>query len=480
MINTELINRYLARFATGYPPARLISPATCGDGIEVYDLDTQLDYALRFTKDADHLDLLKFVPASGAATRMFQGLFAALDALDKSKPIPADARLFLDNVSVFPFADTLDAVLQREAGCTLDQALNQGKYRDILMTILDKSGLNFAETPKAFIPFHFRPDNSPETAMMAHFEEACRYVRSDGLARLHFTVAPDYIEQASEHASHCAFSFPDTVFDVSFSVQDPETDTPAVFMDNSPVLLENGLLLKRPAGHGALIHNLDCLRADIIFIKNIDNVAPCDKALAHAHFKHVLAGRLLELRDAVFEALRSLETGDDVSARLLAGSIFKDVSANTSAAALFKLLNVPIRVCGMVRNAGAPGGGPYWVRGGNGLGSLQIVESAQMDVQNPQQVAIAARATHFNPVDIVCITKDYKGRPFQLRQFIDHETGFITRKTYRGKNIKALELPGLWNGAMARWITVFVEVPSETFNPVKTVNDLLLKGHRSD
>jgi hypothetical protein len=478
MFNTELTSKYLARFTTGFPPAKLVAAATPDNGIETPGSDEQLDLVINYRNQRNGLNILKFVPASGAATRMFQPLFQALAEIDGHRPMNVAARKFLDNISVFPFAEMLDEVMQSEYGCQLQAALEGEKYADILTAVLDKSGLNFAETPKAFIPFHRGADGHPETAMKAHFEEARRYASADGFARLHFTVAADYLEMAREHAAACAFGYDDTVFEVSFSVQDPATDTPAVYEDNSAVLLDNGSVLMRPSGHGALIYNLSNIEADIIFIKNIDNVAPASGVERQTHFKEMLAGRLLQLRDEVHNALRALETGDDSKARRLAHKFYKDLDAEVSAASLLKLLNVPIRVCGMVPNAGAPGGGPFWVRQNNGLATLQIVESAQTDTRNDAQMQIVQGATHFNPVDIVCCIRDFKGKPFSLPDFIDNEAGFIVQKTYKGRKIKAIELPGLWNGAMARWISIFVEVPAFCFQPVKEINDLLGPLHR--
>jgi hypothetical protein len=479
-VNSEHLSKFLARFASGFPAVDLIAPAIVGDGIIKPDTDKQLDWVLKYRAEKKQLDILKFVPASGAATRMFKHLFEALDALDLQEPVSEQALYFLENIHLFPFAATLDATMCRDYKISLQKACDNRDYKTIIIALLDKTGLNFAETPKAFVPFHTDTQGNPETAMFAHFEEASVYAEVEGYARLHFTVSPDYVETAREHAAQCAFAFQNTVFEVSFSEQDAQTDTPAVYSDNSPVILDNGAILTRPGGHGALIHNLNALDADIIFIKNIDNVATKAASQKNAHFKEMLGGYLIELRNEVYEALKLLERGIDQPGRTLALRLFKDIDPNVPVSTLFKLLNAPIRICGMVVNVGAPGGGPFWVRMPNGLGALQIVESAQINMASEKQREISRAATHFNPVDMVCCIRDYKGQAFNLLEYVDPETGFITQKTYRGKSIKALELPGLWNGAMARWITVFVEVPSHTFSPVKSINDLLQPLHRAE
>lgn len=438
-LGEEEVERQLALFENPPPPVRLDRPATVDDGILRLDEGRQKALAERFEREMGRAAATKMVPASGAATRMFRGL---------EDPESDDARRLLDRLDEFPFAGELSG----SAGAA--GTAGTAGAREILDRLLGEPGLGYALWPKGVIPFHRYPDErGVRTPFEEHLAEAAEHLRdADGLCRLHFTVS----------AAHEAL-FRDLLatrgrelerrlgvrFEVSFSHQDPATDTVAVTPDNELFRQDDGSLLLRPGGHGALIGNLDALGragAELVFLKNIDNVVPDDRKPLGMHWKKVLGGLLLELRE---------ETPADR----------------------------PLRVCGMVRNRGEPGGGPFWVRTETdtevGKKSLQIVELSQIDAADPEQREIFERATHFNPVDLVCSVRDPSGEPWNLHRFVDPSTVFIAEKSHQGRPLKALERPGLWNGAMAGWRTVFVEVPLATFAPVKTVFDLLRPEHRA-
>jgi len=381
-------------------------------------------------------------------------------------------------------------------GLDIEALITEGRYKEILEYTLKPKGLNYADFPKGLIRFHRYPERS-RTPFEEHLFEAAAYTLDRNMvARVHFTVPAEYEELIKEHIENVRgyYEASGVKYEVTFSTQNPSTDKIAVGLDNKPFRDSNGRLVFRPAGHGALLDNLNDLRGDIVFIKNIDNVVP-DRLKHETYiYKKALGGYLVELQRDIFRYLERLTSGN-VSWQLIT-QVFEFVRYELSTIPpeavekrgsreekinfLISKLNRPLRVCGMVKNEGEPGGGPFWVRHEDGTLSLQIVESSQVDMESSGQRAIWESSTHFNPVDLVCGVRDHLGNPFDLKRFTDPNTGFISIKSMDGRELKTLELPGLWNGAMANWNTVFIEVPLITFNPVKTVFDLLRKEHQPE
>lgn len=469
----EKVNNQIAIFKKGAPYANLIEAATKEKGIKVLDKETMISYYNQKNKSVKKIN---FVPASGAATRMFKDLFAYLEG-----GIKTDAVIqFLTQINKFPFHNNI----------AHKEKLSEKEL--IAYVLLNKEGLNFGNLPKGLIPFH-KYDDGVKTAFQEHFYEALYYANNNNELLLHFTISEEHLEGFNQELNRFKEAFEtehNVSCEVDYSFQKKSTDTIAVNIDNTP-FLNNGELLFRPGGHGALIENLNDINADIIFIKNIDNVALNEYALSNASYKKMLAGKLLEVQEKAFKYLEQIFEDKTVEEALIQEirtfaqselnvvlpKDFNTISLQERIDFLSEKINRPIRVCGMVKNEGEPGGGPFWVADNEGNVSLQIVESAQIDIANEAQLAILQGATHFNPVDIVCGVKDYKGDKFNLLDFIDNTAVFISEKSKNGKQLKALELPGLWNGAMAYWNTIFVEVPLTTFNPVKTINDLLKPAH---
>jgi len=484
-ISEEEIARQLALFAAPPPAARLDRPCTVGDGIAVLSEPDQQAALQAGAQAAAAGRLLKLVPASGAATRMFQALIAVRNAREpltragleqRAAAGDGDARellTFADNLPRFAFAEALAAKLGTRRGLA-----------DLLAALLDADGLAYASSPKGLLLFHRYPDGS-RTAFEEHVVEAARYGRAaDGTARLHLTIAPEHEDafraELARVRGRCEARH-EVRLEVAFSHQKRATDTIAVDLDNRPFRGADGRVLFRPGGHGALIENLNDLQGDIIFIKNIDNIGPDHTRDDVVGCARLLSGHLARVQQQVFAHLAAVAdaTPDpgriDAAQRFASDTLRADVSSPRE---LRALLDRPLRVCGMVRNTGEPGGGPFWVRGSDGSCTQQIVESAQVDQSREDQRAIFAAATHFNPVVMACGVRDWRGRPFDLRAFIDPTAVFIARKSSDGRPLKALERPGLWNGAMGHWNTIFVEVSDATFTPVKTVNDLLRPAHQ--
>ena len=489
-ISPNQIDQQIQHFVQGFPYLNVIKAATIGDGIVRVPDEQLVSYIRRFDEATHQRDLVKFVPASGAATRMFKSLFAALDGKSDKSTDEVFARL-----SDFAFYDDLKAVMATK-GADLDAALAANDRITVLRFLLSEEGLDYGSLPKGLLKFH-RYDDGPRTPVEEHLVEGASYANSDGRVRIHFTVSPEHrerFERLIELEKEDYEAWLGVTFDVSFSEQKKSTDTISVDMANEPFRNTDGSLLFRPAGHGALIENLNDIDADLVFIKNIDNVVPDAIKETTITYKKVLAAVLLDAQQQVARLQGLLGESDDVSDGYLteAGELmrrtlftlppdgFEDWSNGEKLAYLRRKLHRPVRVCGMVKNVGEPGGGPFWARNQDGSVSLQVVESAQIDLGNPAQKAIFDEATHFNPVDLVCGLKDRHGQKYDLPTFRDPQTGFITAKSKDGKELKAQELPGLWNGAMADWNTIFVEVPLITFNPVKTVNDLLRKEHQPE
>ena len=491
-ISEEKLNAQLEEFKTGFPFLKLEAAASVERGIiattpeEVKKFET----AWEQYKAQGHT-IVKFVPASGAASRMFKDMFAFVDA-EYDVPTTDFEKKYFDNIRKFAFFDALDEVCKKNTGLGVDELIAKGRYKDVAANMLKPEGLNYGQLPKGMLLFHSY-EEGPRTPMEEHLVEGALYAASDGKAAVHFTVSHDHLplfkQRVAEKADGYAKKY-GIPYDISFSEQKPSTDTVAANPDNTPFRNSDGSLLFRPGGHGALIENLNEIDADVIFIKNIDNVVPDRLKDDTVTYKQVIAGILVSLQQRAFEYLNMLESGaynhdkleeiirfvqQDLCCRK--GDI-KNLEDADLVIYLKKKLNRPMRVCGVVKNVGEPGGGPFLTYNQDGTVSLQILESSQIDKNNAEYMEMFTKGTHFNPVDLVCAVKDYQGKPFNLPDFVDRTTGFISSKSKNGKELKALELPGLWNGAMSDWNTIFVEVPLSTFNPVKTVNDLLREQHQ--
>jgi len=500
-LTIEKIQEQIQLFKEGLPFVEIKHVATLGNGILALAQKEKQHYINYYDNKRDKISILKFVPASGAATRMFKFLFQFLKDYDfKKESINSyinrnkaqELSLFFVGLEKFPF---YDEVLKNTKKCNPNYdglSINEQRYL-FVNTMLDQDGLNYGFCPKGLLPFHKYKDHI-STAFEEHLFESALSASSNGNSNLHFTISEKYnhtFDAEFRRIEHIVEEKTKTAFQISFSYQKESTDTIAVDLRNIPFRDEMGNLIFRPSGHGALLENLNDLDADIIFIKNIDNVVIFKFEEQVAESKKALAGLLLETQAQVFQYLEGLQNTalnqDELSeiAQFLSKKLnvvispeFEKYSQKFQKAYLIEKLNRPIRVCGMVKNEGEPGGGPFWVRDENGDISLQIVESAQIDKKDKHQKDIFKRSTHFNPVDLVCGVRDYQGNKFDLTKFVDPKTAFITLKTKMDTELKALELPGLWNGSMANWNTIFVEVPLITFSPVKTVNDLLKASHQ--
>tara|TARA_Y100000782_G_scaffold115548_1_gene159925 strand:+ start:2430 stop:3926 length:1497 start_codon:yes stop_codon:yes gene_type:complete len=481
-ITEERVKEQIEYFKSGFPFIKLNRPCIPQDGIiqlETSEIERLLEV---YEAEAAETDFLKFVPASGAASRMFKHLFSY-----KNGDENALAESFIQGIEKFAFYNELKEALSK-GGFELNQLITQKDYETIFSYVLEsEKGLGYGQLPKGLIDFHLYP-NGPRKAVVEHFVEGVGYAKGgDEVVRLHFTVSVDHKEKFETYLKPLIINLKERFgvgFEIEYSFQSPSTDTIAVDMENAPFRLDNGTVLFRPGGHGALINNLNDLDADVIFIKNIDNIVPERLQEETIRYKKVLCSKLLELKAQRDYYLRLLQNGNvdqetqETIAEFAIHQLKLDVKGNPSAVELYGLLNRPMRICGMVKNEGEPGGGPFWVEDKAGNLSMQIVEKSQIDIDNPEQADILSQSTHFNPVDLICATKNHMGEPYDLVKFRDPETGFISHKSLQGRELKALELPGLWNGAMAHWITLFVEVPLITFNPVKTVNDLLKPNHQ--
>jgi len=482
----------LASFEKGFPYLPLYGSATSGHGILCLKAEEEISY---LTKWEDYLNgpctVMKFVPASGAASRMFKDLFEFLNAANEQPATPFEKHFF-EHIEAFAFFAELNDVCLKNEAKNPQQLMQEGHYKAIVSNLLKPEGLNYGALPKGLLSFHHYSDGVRK-AITEHLVEGALYAKNaKGDVRVHFTVSPEHralFEAVIKQAAPAIENKLGVHFSISFSVQKPSTDTIAADADNQP-FREHGELVFRPGGHGALIENLNDLDADIVFIKNIDNIVPDRLKDTTVRYKQLLAGVLVSLQEKAFSYLRLLDNGNYTHEDLLEIIRFlqrnlytryentKHFEDSELAIYLKHKLNRPIRVCGMVRNQGEPGGGPFWAFNADGSCSLQILESSQIDLKDPAKKALFEQGTYFNPVDLVCAINDYKGKAFNLSEFVDPQTGFISRKSKNGKELKALELPGLWNGAMSDWNTVFVEVPLLTFNPVKTVNDLLRPEHQ--
>jgi hypothetical protein len=489
----------------GVPYMKLDRPCTVGDGIRSVSKEELKELAKIFHEYGKERELVKFVPTSGAASRMFKTLFNFYDRYPqiqrdsvalKAQKGDKDSQyllMFMDGIRKFTFYDDLKSVMS-EDGLDTDTLIDDGSFKEVIEYLLGQKGLGYAQLPKALLLFHKYPDGN-RTAFEEHLVEAVEYVRDvNGMCRLHFTISPEH-KQAFEgffgkimphyeehYGSH---------FNVDFSVQERMTDTIAVDLENKPFRLNDGTIFFRPGGHGALIDNLSNIDGDIIFIKNIDNVVHDRFKDQTFQWKRAMGGCLIQIQQKIFSYLERL-TKEPLDEELLDEAIEfakndlyiipsngEDViSAKEEQAFLISKFNRPIRVCGMVRNVDEPGGGPFWVKSKDDSLSLQIVENAQIDPESEEQQTVLRSSTYFNPVDIVCGVRDRHGKAYDLRRYVDPAAALISIKSKDGRELKTLELPGLWNGAMSGWNTIFVEVPLITFNPVKTINDLLREQHQ--
>lgn len=492
-ISEAQIAEQLACFEKGFPYLELSAAASVENGgILVADADLQEKYLKAWDayKDGDK-KIVKFVPASGAASRMFKNLFEFLGA-DYSEPTTDFEKKFFSRVHDFAFYDELNEACIKNTGKDIDTLIAEKNYKAVVANLLESAGLNYGALPKGLLKFH-RYEDGVRTPLEEHLVEGALYAAGKtGQVNVHFTVSTEHralFQQLVDEKVAAYSSRFGVQYQVSFSEQKPSTDTVAADMENKP-FRDNGKLLFRPGGHGALIENLNDLDADIVFIKNIDNVVPDRLKADTVTYKKLLAGALVTLQKKAFEYLELLDSGHysheqlETIIRFVQRDLrcrradIKNLEDADLVIYLRKKLNRPMRVCGMVKNVGEPGGGPFLAYNPDGTVSLQILESSQIDMKDPEKKAMFEKGTHFNPVDLVCAVRDYKGNKFNLLNFVDKATGFISYKSKNGKDLKALELPGLWNGSMSDWSTVFVEVPLSTFNPVKTVNDLLREQHQ--
>lgn len=487
-LTSETIQKQLDIFENGIPKLAVKGPAVINNGIKRIG-EEQIDYFqdvyFRYLSTGKVVE--KFVPASGAATRMFKDLYAFLNDGKLTEPL----KHFKDHLTKFPFYDELREELIRH-----DLDAEHAGLAHWVELLIDEKGLNYGNLPKGLLSFH-KYKEEVRTPVGEHLIEGASYARQQSNeVKLHFTVSGQHRELFKALIDERADKYEKRTgikFNIKFSEQKSSTDTIAVDENNTPFRNEDGTILFRPGGHGALIENLNDLNSDIVFVKNIDNVVP-DRMKEHTNrYFRLLGGMLVDLQQRIHNNLGWLKKEAFLDApekldklisfikndlMLTLPESFSEMSAEDKVVFLRDKLSRPIRVCGMVENTGEPGGGPYWVEGSDGSKSLQVLEMAQLDTSSDEVNEMVAKATHFNPVFMACMLRDYEGNKFNLLDYVDHSTAFISHKSVNGKPLKALELPGLWNGAMADWITVFVEVPIEVFNPVKTVNDLLRPEHK--
>jgi len=486
-ISVATVEQQLNSFVQGFPYLNIKRVAAIGEGL-LQLTESELEVAIEtwehYLQGTHQIE--KFVPASGAASRMFKDLFEFLNG-ENDVPTTPFEKHFFEHISRFAFFADLNEACLRNEELTIDELIKAGRYKDVIANLLEKKGLDYGTLPKGLLKFHRYPHEN-RTPFLEHLVEGALYASSNGQSSIHFTVSSEHRQLFEAHLAESLAAYEEKFgikFHITFSEQKPSTDTIAADEHNQPFRTNDGKLLFRPGGHGALIENLNDLEADIVFIKNIDNVVPDRLKETTIIFKKVIAGLLVALQQQTFAYLKELDNPSISDAKLLVIAQFcakrlnnhnpeqTKLSREELIAYLYGKLNRPIRVCGMVKNEGEPGGGPFLTENSDGTVSPQILESSQI-----KEKALMAQSTHFNPVDLVCALKNYQGKKFNLRDYVDQKTGFISSKSSGGKELKALELPGLWNGAMSDWNTIFVEVPIETFNPVKTVNDLLREQHQ--
>ncbi|MEP0367903.1 MAG: DUF4301 family protein [Cyclobacteriaceae bacterium] len=494
-LTKDQVEYQISKFKSGFPPSDLVKPAKPQDGIVVLSDEQISSYIDFYKKNLSSLKIVKFVPASGAASRMFKKLFAFMTEYKGTEGDYEKLTADQDKGSMFHFFKSLQDFafyedLQKTFKSTsLEESLLKKEYVNVVEKLLGDDGLSYGSLPKGLLKFHKYEDKS-RTPVEEHMVEGAQYAKTaSGEVHIHFTVSPEHQEKFEEHIAEIKSSY-EAEFGVkivvTYSQQKPSTDTIAVDMANEPFRNPDDSLLFRPAGHGALLENLNDIDADLIFLKNIDNVVPDNLKEETIKYKNVVAGLLLAYKKKIKEEAQALENGGSVDSGLallkelgfIPPAEVQSLSEEEKRKDILKKLKRPLRVCGMVRNDGDTGGGPFWVKAPDGTVSLQVVETAQIDLTNPAQKEIFGQSTHFNPVDVVCSVSDYEGNKIDLMEHRDMDTCFISQKSKDGKDLKAMELPGLWNGSMSDWNTVFVEVPLITFNPVKSVTDLLEKEHQ--
>jgi hypothetical protein len=487
-----IVEEQIRNFKDGFPFLDIDFAAKIGDGILELD-DSALQKAVNdYTAKSKDKTIVKFIPASGAASRMFKNLFGFLEKEDNNLEKDKFVKTFISEIKSFAFYEDLNNSLKKE-GSSISKAIEDKEFALIIRHLLADDHLSYGSLPKGLLKFHQYAEES-RTPVEEHFVEGAQYgIGKGNTVRLHFTVSPEHQKKFEEKVSEVQPRMEKKFgvkFEVSFSQQKKSTDTIAVDMNNQPFVEEDGEILFRPAGHGALLENLNEINADLVFIKNIDNVVPDRLKDTTTTFKKAIGGLLVDAQDKTFAALKQLDDkitetsvnqAREVLTEVIGGKLtpsYVNKNLEEKAAWLREKLNRPMRVCGMVENTGEPGGGPFWVKDQDGSLSLQIGETAQLNLEDKEQEAHLKSSTHFNPTDLVCGIRDYKGNAFNLMDFRDPRTGFITQKSKSGRDLKAQELPGLWNGSMANWNSIFVEVPLITFNPVKTINDLLRDVHQ--
>ena len=500
-LTIDKINKQASLIKSGMSYSHLKEAATIENGIFKIETKKESHYISLFESRRNELFMVKFVPASGAATRMFKFLFQFLNTYNIkeetlenyiARTANKNLQTFINNLEKLPcFEDVIHKI--HKVIPNYNDLPHDERCVEFVKTMLDEDRLNYSFYPKGLLPFH-KYQSHVCTAFEEHLFEAAFYASANKKANLHFTISKTHQDRFQEELNHILEDVENQTgisFNISFSYQKPTTDTIALTKDSEIYKEQDGSILFRPSGHGALLENLNDLDYDIIFIKNIDNVVVKNHHETISNYKKILAGVLLEVQDQVFKFLQQLEETDvdesDIDSiiqfminklNIVIPADFATGSLESKIFYLLEKLNRPIRVCGMVKNEGEPGGGPFWVEDNKGTVSLQIVESAQIDSTIESQISLLKNATHFNPVDLVCGIKNYKGDSFDLTKYVDYDAAFITTKTQSGSDISALELPGLWNGSMAYWNSIFVEMPLITFNPVKTVNDLLKPEHQ--
>lgn len=491
-ISEEKLAEELQMLAQGFPYLKIEAPATPGHGISVLSPEMEEQAANNWDQYLSKGGkVLKMVPASGAASRMFKDLFSFVNG-KKDKPDTPFMKKFFEEIEDFAFFAELNFTCLRLYGLSVDSLVKEKRYKDVVKALIDKEGMNYGQLPKALLRFH-KVAGSSRTALEEHLAEGAQYAAGkDGKVRVHFTVSEDHLPlvkmKFEEMKGKLEHEY-GVEFELSTSVQKPSTDTVAANIDGTPYR-ENGALFFRPGGHGALIENLNDLNADVIFIKNIDNVVPDSRRADTLKYKKIIGGVLVSVKQKADEYCKILSKGTPADEKLqemldfvrknlcITHDSADEMTPDAKAEYIYSKLNRPFRVCGMVKNEGEPGGGPFLAYNPDGTVSPQILESTQIDPNNKEAQKMLKESTHFNPVDLVVSTKNWKGEKFNLPEYVDKATGFISQKSREGVEIKALELPGLWNGAMSDWNTVLVEVPVSTFNPVKTVNDLLRPAHQ--
>lgn len=491
-ISRTRVETQLERFKNGFPYLSIVAAASIGNGLMKIQAHEESEYLSAWqTALKEGKTVTKFVPASGAASRMFKDLYAFLDA-DYAEPTTAFEKTFFDQIRQFAFYKTLDDKCVKLHGQGVAGLCAEGKHKEVVAALLQPEGLNYGNLPKGLLLFHAYPEGN-RTPLGEHITEGALYAKDkNGRVNLHFTVSEEHQQLFELLVAARKVNYEQklgAVISVTYSIQKPKTDTLAVNMNNAPFRDDEGNLVFRPGGHGALIENLNEIDSDVVFIKNIDNVVPDRLKEDESRYKKLLGGILVSMQKRAFSYLEKLHSPDITTEELAQMVAFVEDElyitppekyANEVELKTFlqEKLNRPFRVCGMVKNVGEPGGGPFIAFNPDGSSSPQILESPQIDKKNERAMTAFKNGSHFNPVDIVCGVKNWQGEKFDLTRYVDADTGFISFKSKDGKELKALELPGLWNGAMSDWNTIFVEVPISTFNPVKTVNDLLRPEHQ--